>query len=51
MAESTNNTILDILNTDCWKIILDYASINDIVRSERVSRQWQQMVWDYLAGN
>ncbi|XP_073964550.1 uncharacterized protein [Choristoneura fumiferana] len=44
-------TILDVLNADCWRLVLDYVPVGDVVRSERVSRAWQQVVRDYLAGN
>ncbi|XP_045775363.1 putative F-box/LRR-repeat protein 8 isoform X2 [Maniola jurtina] len=42
--------ILDILNVDCLSHILTYVPINDLIRSERVSRRWQNMVQEYLLG-
>ncbi|XP_069360333.1 putative RNA-binding protein EEED8.10 isoform X2 [Maniola hyperantus] len=61
-AENTENTneeteesdqpynMLDILNVDCLSHILTYVPINDLIRSERVSRRWQNMVQEYLLG-
>ncbi|XP_062530640.1 F-box/LRR-repeat protein 7 isoform X4 [Bombyx mori] len=43
-------TILDVLNRDCLTHILNYIPIRDIILSERVSKGWQIMVQEYLAG-
>ncbi|XP_061713646.1 uncharacterized protein LOC133522341 isoform X2 [Cydia pomonella] len=43
-------TILDVLNEDCWRLVLDYVSLRDVVRSERVSKQWRHVVYRYLRG-
>ncbi|KAM3965520.1 putative RNA-binding protein EEED8.10 [Aphomia sociella] len=40
--------ILDILNSDCLNHIMSYVPIRDLIRSERVSKQWQDMVQEYL---
>ncbi|CAH2087520.1 unnamed protein product [Euphydryas editha] len=42
--------ILDILNQDCLTHILTYVPIRDLIRSERVSKRWQNMVQEYLQG-
>ncbi|XP_063541889.1 uncharacterized protein LOC134750612 isoform X2 [Cydia strobilella] len=41
-------TILDILNEDCWRLLLDLLSTDDVIRSERVSRGWQDVIFRYL---
>ncbi|KAJ8718577.1 hypothetical protein PYW08_002814 [Mythimna loreyi] len=43
-------TILDVLNRDCLTHILAYVPIRDLIRSERVSKTWQNMVREYLQG-
>lgn len=43
-------TILDVLNSDCLAHIMSYVPIRDLIRSERVSKTWQNMVREYLAG-
>ncbi|CAH2267301.1 jg14768 [Pararge aegeria aegeria] len=40
--------MLDILNNDCLSHILTYVPIRDLIRSERVSKSWQNMVQEYL---
>ncbi|XP_052742417.1 uncharacterized protein LOC112045569 [Bicyclus anynana] len=40
--------MLDILNMDCLSHILSYVSIRDLIRSERVSKRWQNMIQEYL---
>ncbi|XP_061707821.1 uncharacterized protein LOC133518208 [Cydia pomonella] len=48
----TNNdqTILDYLNEDCWRAVLKYVPVQDIIRTESTSRQWQRVVLQYLQG-
>ncbi|XP_061712727.1 uncharacterized protein LOC133521656 [Cydia pomonella] len=42
-------TILDVLGLyPCARAILDYVPVRELVRSERVCRQWQCVVRDYL---
>ncbi|KOB78294.1 F-box/LRR-repeat protein 2, partial [Operophtera brumata] len=53
--EDTPNTdesysILDILNRDCLDHILNYIPILDIIRTERVSKRWQNMMQEHLEG-
>ncbi|CAH0588121.1 unnamed protein product [Chrysodeixis includens] len=43
-------TILDVLNRDCLTHIMAYIPIRDLIRSERVSKTWQNMVREYLQG-
>ncbi|XP_063544671.1 uncharacterized protein LOC134752840 [Cydia strobilella] len=43
-------TILDMLNADCWREILGYVPIEEIIRSERVSRRWQYRMIEYMQG-
>ncbi|XP_047996217.1 uncharacterized protein LOC125234075 [Leguminivora glycinivorella] len=45
-----NRSILDYLNEDCWRVVLNYVPILDIIRTERVSRRWQRAVLIYLRG-
>ncbi|XP_063618242.1 uncharacterized protein LOC134791154 [Cydia splendana] len=50
-AEVNNDrTILDYLNEDCWRAVLQYVPAQDLIRTERASRQWQAMVLTYLQG-
>ncbi|XP_061720589.1 uncharacterized protein LOC133527549 isoform X3 [Cydia pomonella] len=42
-------TILDYLNEDCWRAVLDYVPVKDIICSERVSSHWQRIVLLYLS--
>lgn len=48
----TNNdqTILDYLNEDCWRVVLQYVPVRDLIRTERTSRLWQSWVLMYLKG-
>ncbi|CAG9790974.1 unnamed protein product [Diatraea saccharalis] len=46
-TEYTYN-ILDILNRDCMTHILTFIPIKDLIRSERVSKTWQNMIQEYL---
>lgn len=41
-------TILDILNEDCWRLVLNLLATEDVIRSERVSRGWQDVIFRYL---
>lgn len=47
---SQSYTILDVLNQDCLIHVLSYVPIRDLIRSERVSKRWQNMVQEYLHG-
>ncbi|XP_063529964.1 uncharacterized protein LOC134741126 [Cydia strobilella] len=50
-AEVNNErTILDYLNEDCWRAVLQYVPVQDLIRTERASRRWQGMVLTYLEG-
>ncbi|XP_063358746.1 uncharacterized protein LOC134648194 [Cydia amplana] len=50
-AEVNNDrTILDYLNEDCWRAVLQYVPAQDLIRTERASRAWQCMVLTYLQG-
>ncbi|XP_048001734.1 F-box/LRR-repeat protein 16-like [Leguminivora glycinivorella] len=44
------STILDVLNEDCWHYILDWLHTDDIIRSERVSKEWRDVIYRYLQG-
>ncbi|KAG6448962.1 hypothetical protein O3G_MSEX005776 [Manduca sexta] len=48
--EEQGYNILDILNRDCLTHILTYIPLRDLIISERVSKAWQSMVQEYLAG-
>ncbi|XP_063389256.1 uncharacterized protein LOC134675040 [Cydia fagiglandana] len=41
-------TILDVFNDDVWRLVLDWLHTDDIIRSERVSRDWQDVIYRYL---
>ncbi|XP_047987031.1 uncharacterized protein LOC125226898 [Leguminivora glycinivorella] len=43
-------TIFDYLNEDCWRAVLQYVPILDLIRTESTSRQWQKIVLQYLQG-
>ncbi|XP_026326045.1 uncharacterized protein LOC113234780 isoform X2 [Hyposmocoma kahamanoa] len=47
--EEASYTILDILNRDCMNHVLTYVPIRDLIRSERVSKNWQNMIQEYLS--
>ncbi|XP_063617238.1 uncharacterized protein LOC134790400 [Cydia splendana] len=50
-AEVNNDrTILDYLNEDCWRAVLQYVPAQDLIRTERASRRWQALVLTYLQG-
>ncbi|CAG4943435.1 unnamed protein product [Parnassius apollo] len=42
--------ILDVLNRDCLNHVLSYVPIRDLIRSERVSKRWQQLIQEFLLG-
>ncbi|XP_047987343.1 uncharacterized protein LOC125227160 [Leguminivora glycinivorella] len=52
LAAEVNNdrTILDYLNEDCWRAVLQYVPVQDLIRTERASRQWQAVLLTYLRG-
>ncbi|XP_063543803.1 uncharacterized protein LOC134752142 [Cydia strobilella] len=37
------------MEEDCWRRVLNYVPLRDIILSERVSRGWQKMVLVYLS--
>lgn len=41
-------TITDVLALHCLQFIFAYLTINDLVRSERVSHDWRQFVQEFL---
>ncbi|XP_047987191.1 uncharacterized protein LOC125227039 [Leguminivora glycinivorella] len=45
---NTEFTILDYLNRDSWRAVLRYVPMQDLLRSENVSRRWQRVVLQYL---
>ncbi|XP_063375823.1 uncharacterized protein LOC134663389 [Cydia fagiglandana] len=47
---SNDRTILDYLNEDCWRAVLQYVPAQDLIRTERASRRWQALVLTYLQG-
>lgn len=49
-TEETAYGILDILNRDCLMHILSYVPIRDLILSESVSKRWQSLIHEYLAG-
>ncbi|XP_063358745.1 uncharacterized protein LOC134648193 [Cydia amplana] len=51
-AEEDERTILDYLNTNecCWRAVLRYVPVKDLIRTERASRRWQEVVLTYLKG-
>ncbi|KAG7300171.1 hypothetical protein JYU34_015720 [Plutella xylostella] len=49
-AEHPGYSILEILNRDCLAHVLSYVPVRDLIRSERVSKDWQSMVHEYLQG-
>ncbi|XP_061708108.1 uncharacterized protein LOC133518438 [Cydia pomonella] len=51
MSEAEDErTILDYLNEDCWRAVLQYVPIKDLIKTERASRRWQGVVLTYLKG-
>ncbi|XP_063366857.1 uncharacterized protein LOC134655337 [Cydia amplana] len=49
VGESNELTVLDYLNEDCWRAVLDYVPVKDVICSERVSSHWQRIVLLYLS--
>ncbi|XP_063376766.1 uncharacterized protein LOC134664108 [Cydia fagiglandana] len=47
---NNERTVLDYLNEDCWRAVLQYVPAQDLIRTERASRRWQGMVLTYLQG-
>ncbi|XP_061723725.1 uncharacterized protein LOC133529954 isoform X1 [Cydia pomonella] len=49
--EEPNNerTILDYLNDDCWRAVLNYVPVRDMICTERTSREWQRTMLLYLS--
>ncbi|XP_061708182.1 uncharacterized protein LOC133518485 [Cydia pomonella] len=43
-------TILDYLNEDCWRAVLQYVPLRDIMRTESASKRWQTVMLTYLQG-
>ncbi|XP_063381776.1 uncharacterized protein LOC134668201 [Cydia fagiglandana] len=41
-------TILDYLNEDCWMAVFSYIPVKYVIKSERVSDRWQELVLKYL---
>ncbi|XP_063625568.1 uncharacterized protein LOC134797272 [Cydia splendana] len=41
-------TVLDYLNEDCWRAVLEYVPIRDIICTERASCRWQRAMLAYL---
>ncbi|XP_063536804.1 uncharacterized protein LOC134746364 [Cydia strobilella] len=46
--EAYTPTVLDYLNKDCWRVVLKYVPIRDIICTERASRRWQKAMLAYL---
>ncbi|XP_047987892.1 uncharacterized protein LOC125227594 [Leguminivora glycinivorella] len=49
-TEEGERTILDYLNEDCWRAVLQFVPIKDLIRTERASRRWQEVLLSYLKG-
>ncbi|XP_063375782.1 uncharacterized protein LOC134663349 [Cydia fagiglandana] len=51
-SEEDERTILDYFNTNeyCWRAVLRYVHVKDLIRTERASRRWQEVVLTYLKG-
>ncbi|XP_063391222.1 uncharacterized protein LOC134676768 [Cydia fagiglandana] len=47
-AES-NSTIINSLNADCWRLILDYLSVQELLQTERTCKDWQKLVLDHIS--
>ncbi|XP_063529966.1 uncharacterized protein LOC134741127 [Cydia strobilella] len=49
-AEEDERTILDYLNTNerCWRAVLQYVPVKDLIRTEGTSRRWQGVVLQYF---
>ncbi|XP_047505716.1 dynein regulatory complex subunit 6-like [Pieris napi] len=48
--DSDSYNILNILNQDCMSHILSYVPVLDLIRSERVSKRWRNMINEHLQG-
>ncbi|XP_047987371.1 uncharacterized protein LOC125227179 isoform X3 [Leguminivora glycinivorella] len=50
METEDERTILDYLNEDCWRAVLQFVPAKDLIRTERASRRWQEVLLWYLKG-
>ncbi|XP_061726252.1 uncharacterized protein LOC133531871 isoform X2 [Cydia pomonella] len=45
----SNSAIINSLNADCWRLILDYLSIKELLQTELTCKDWQKLVLDHIS--
>ncbi|XP_063544793.1 uncharacterized protein LOC134752945 [Cydia strobilella] len=45
----TNRAVINSLNADCWRLILDNLSVQELLQTERTCKDWQKLVLDHIS--
>ncbi|XP_061726253.1 uncharacterized protein LOC133531873 isoform X1 [Cydia pomonella] len=45
----TNSAIINSLNADCWRLILDYLSVQELLQTEPTCKDWQKLVLGHIS--
>ncbi|XP_063391342.1 uncharacterized protein LOC134676888 isoform X2 [Cydia fagiglandana] len=45
----TNRAVINSLNADCWRLILDYLSVQELMQTERTCKDWQKLVLHHIS--
>ncbi|XP_063371062.1 uncharacterized protein LOC134659328 [Cydia amplana] len=45
----SNSAIINSLNADCWRLILDYLSVQELLQTERTCKDWQKLVLHHIS--
>ncbi|XP_048001911.1 F-box/LRR-repeat protein 4-like [Leguminivora glycinivorella] len=49
MESESNRAVINSLNPDCWRLILNYLSIQELMQSETTCKDWQKLVLDHIS--
>ncbi|XP_063371064.1 uncharacterized protein LOC134659330 [Cydia amplana] len=49
VEERSNSAIINSLNADCWRLILDYLSVKELLQTELTCRDWQKLMLDHIS--
>ncbi|XP_063544389.1 uncharacterized protein LOC134752649 [Cydia strobilella] len=49
VEELSNSAIINSLNADCWRLILDYLSVKEILQTELTCKDWQKLMLDHIS--
>ncbi|XP_048002146.1 uncharacterized protein LOC125238760 isoform X2 [Leguminivora glycinivorella] len=44
-----NRVVIGALNADCWRLVLGYLSVRELMRTEAACRDWQRLVLDDIS--